>query len=41
MQKFLQLKPADVQIHVVAGNMLFHIGAYEDAVKAYSNIPIT
>jgi hypothetical protein len=25
----------------VAGNMLFHIGAYEDAVKAYSNIPIT
>jgi len=21
--------------------MLFHIGAYDDAVKAYSNIPIT
>ena len=41
MQKYIQLKPSDNSVHVVAGNMLFHIGAYDDAIKAYSNVPIT
>lgn len=41
MQKFIQLKPTESSVHVVAGNMLFHIGAYDDAVKTYSNVPIT
>ena len=30
--------PSDPNIHMWAGNLLFSIGAFEDAIKAYSNI---
>lgn len=38
LQKYIQIKPNDVDIHLWAGNLLFNIGAFEDAIKAYSNI---
>ena len=31
-------KPSCSDIHIWAGHLLFHIGAYDDACKAYSNI---
>ncbi|EGR34552.1 hypothetical protein IMG5_007640 [Ichthyophthirius multifiliis] len=37
MQKYIQLKPQDQQIHFWAGNLLFNSGAIEDAIKAYSH----
>lgn len=38
LQKYIQIKPNDTDIHLWAGNLLFNIGAYEDAVKAYSHV---
>jgi len=32
------IRPNDPEIHLWAGNLLFNIGAFEDAVKAYSHI---
>lgn len=29
--------PDDNNTHLLAGNLLFNIGAYEDAVKAYTH----
>lgn len=37
LQKFISLKPHDPDIHLWAGNLLFNIGAYDNAVKAYSH----
>ncbi|EGR34644.1 hypothetical protein IMG5_005100 [Ichthyophthirius multifiliis] len=38
LQKFVNIKPQDPDIHLWAGNLLFNIGAYEDAIKAYSHV---
>lgn len=35
--KYLELNPTDPHSNVYAGNLFFHIGAYEDAVRAYSH----
>lgn len=37
LQKYISLKPQDPDIHECAGNLLFNIRAYEDAVKTYSH----
>ena len=37
LQKYISLKPHDPNIHLWAGNLLFNIGAYDNAVKAYSH----
>ena len=37
LQKFISLKPNDPEIHLWAGNLLFNIGAHDNAVKAYSH----
>jgi tetratricopeptide (TPR) repeat protein len=37
LQKYISFKPSDPDIHLWAGNLLFNIGAFEDAVKAYSH----
>lgn len=34
----MAFRPSSPEIHVWAGHLLFFIGAYEDAAKAYSNI---
>ena len=34
----IAIRPNDPEIHLWAGNLLFNIGAFEDAVKAYSHI---
>jgi hypothetical protein len=34
----MSFRPSSPEIHVWAGHLLFYIGAYEDAAKAYSNI---
>jgi tetratricopeptide (TPR) repeat protein len=31
-------RPSSPEIHIWAGHLLFYIGAYQDAAKAYSNI---
>ncbi len=38
LQKYVNIKPSDPDIHLWAGNLLFNIGAYEDAIKAYSHV---
>ena len=37
IQDYITVKSDDSNIHLWAGNLLFCTGAYEDAVKAYSN----
>ncbi|KRX04632.1 hypothetical protein PPERSA_04447 [Pseudocohnilembus persalinus] len=37
LQKYISLKPNDPEIHTMAGNLLFHCGALDDAIKAYSH----
>jgi len=37
IQKYISIKPDDSNIHLWAGNLLFNTGAYEDAIRAYSN----
>ena len=37
LQKYISLKPQDPDIHECAGNLLFNIKAYEDAIKTYSH----
>ncbi len=34
----MSFRPSSPEIHLWAGHLLFYIEAYEDAVKAYSNI---
>ena len=34
----MSFRPSSPEIHIWAGHLLFYIGAYEDAAKAYSNI---
>ena len=38
LQKYINIKPCDSDIHLWSGNLLFNIGAYDDAVKAYSHV---
>jgi tetratricopeptide (TPR) repeat protein len=38
LQSYMSFRPSSPEIHVWAGHLLFFIGAYEDAAKAYSNI---
>ena len=37
MQKYVSIKPSEPDIHLWAGNLLFNIGAFDDAIKAYSH----
>lgn len=37
LQKYISYRPLDPEIHIMAGRLLFSIGASEDAVKAYNN----
>ncbi len=39
LQTYIGKKPLDSQVHSVAGQLLFSIGAFEDAVKAYNYSP--
>jgi tetratricopeptide (TPR) repeat protein len=39
LQSYISYKPLDPEIHILAGRLLFSIGAAEDAIKAYSNCP--
>lgn len=39
LQSYISYRPLDSEIHVVAGKLLFSIGAYEDAIKAYGHCP--
>ena len=34
----MSFRPSSPEIHIWAGHLLFYIGVYEDAAKAYSNI---
>jgi len=36
-QKLILASPDDPTVHVSAGNLLMLTGAYEDAIKAFSN----
>ena len=38
LQSYMSFRPSSPEIHIWAGHLLFFIGAYEDAAKAYSNI---
>ena len=38
LQKYTQLNPKNPDIHLWAGNLLFNVGAVDDAVKAYSHL---
>jgi hypothetical protein len=38
LQSYMSFRPSSPEIHVWAGHLLFFIGAFEDAAKAYSNI---
>lgn len=38
LQSYMSFRPSSPEIHIWAGHLLFYIGAYEDAAKAYSNI---
>jgi len=38
LHNIIAIRPNDPEIHLWAGNLLFNIGAFEDAVKAYSHI---
>ena len=38
LQSYMAFRPSSPEIHVWAGHLLFFIGAFEDAAKAYSNI---
>jgi cytochrome c-type biogenesis protein CcmH/NrfG len=37
LQKYISYRPLDPEIHIMAGRLLFSIGAAEDAIKAYNN----
>lgn len=39
LQTYIAKKPLDGEVHAVAGKLLFSIGAFEDAVKAYNYSP--
>lgn len=39
LQSYISYKPLDPEIHVLAGRLLFSIGAAEDAIRAYNNCP--
>lgn len=39
LQSYTSYKLLDPEIHILAGRLLFSIGAAEDAIKAYSNCP--
>lgn len=39
LQTYIGQKPMDNSIHLIAGKLLFSIGAYEDAIKAFSYSP--
>lgn len=38
LQQYISMKQHDPDIHLWAGNMLFNIEAYSDAIKTYSNV---
>lgn len=38
LQSYMSYRHSSPEVHVWAGHLLFYIGAYEDAAKAYSNI---
>jgi tetratricopeptide (TPR) repeat protein len=38
LQSFISERPSSPDIHIWSGHLLFYIGVYEDAAKAYSNI---
>lgn len=38
LQSYMSGKASSPDIHIWAGHLLFHIGAWDDAAKAYSNI---
>ena len=39
LQTYIAKKPLDSEVHAVAGKLLFSIGSFEDAVKAYNYSP--
>ena len=39
LQNYISYRPLDSEIHIMAGKLLFSIGAYEDAIKAYGHCP--